>query len=139
MSQWVLWGEIRKTTQEKNKPLPQKEFEWCPSENVSGENKKTTRIAFFLKTLKCVQPKRQVGFEKILEGVKSKELYGFLIVDIHTPNDLKYFCQDFPPIIKNKNISREDIDVYMRKVAEQHDLLKRPKKYLISSYFEKKI
>ena len=84
----ISLSEIRKTTQKKNKPLPQKDFEWCPSENVSGENKKQQEIAFFSKTLKCVQPKRQVGFEKILEGVKSKELYGFLIVDIHTPNDL---------------------------------------------------
>ena len=62
-----------------------------------------------------------------------------LIVDIHTPEDLKHFCRDFPPIIKNTNISREDIGVYMQKVAEQHDSLKKPKKYLISSSFGKEI
>ena len=89
---------------------------------------KQQEIASFVKSLKCVQPKSQLSFEKILEGVKNKEIYGLLIVDIHTPNDLKYFCRDFPPIIKNTNISREDIGVYMRKVAEQHDLLKKNKK-----------
>ena len=59
-------------------------------------------------------------------------------MDIHTPDDLKYFCKDFPFIIKNTNISREDIAVSMQKVAKQHYLLKKPKKYLISSYFGKK-
>ena len=52
--------------------------------------KKQQKIASFLKTLKCVQPKRQLSFEKISEGVKNKELYGFMIVDIPTPEDLKY-------------------------------------------------
>ena len=32
----ILFSEIRKTMQEKNKPLMQKNFEWCLSENVSG-------------------------------------------------------------------------------------------------------
>ena len=100
-----------------------------------AENKKTTS---FLKTLKCVQPKRQLAFEKIWEGVKNRELYSFLVVDIHTPEDLKHFCRDFFPVIKNTNISREDISFYMHMVAEQHDLLKKPKKYLISNYFGKK-
>ena len=101
--------------------------------------KKQSEIVFFLKILKCVQPKHQLSFEKIVKGIKNKELFSFLIVDIHIPKDLKHFCRDFPPIIKNKNISREDIGVYMQKVAEQHGLLKKPKKYLISSYFGKKI
>ena len=86
-----------------------------------------------------MQPKHQLSFEKIIKGIKNKELFGFLIVDIYTSEDLKHFCRDFPRIIKNTNISREDIGVYMQKVAEQHDLLKKPKKYLISSYFGKEI
>ena len=40
--------------------------------------KRQQEIASFLKSLKCVQPKRQLSFEKILEGVKIKELYGFI-------------------------------------------------------------
>ena len=101
--------------------------------------KRQQEIASFVKTLKCVQPKHHLSFEKNLGGVKSKELYGFLIVDIHTPDDLKYFCKDFPFIIKSTNISREDIAVSMQKVAKQHYLLtKQTKKYLISSYFGKK-
>ena len=52
-------------------------------------------IATFLKTLKTVQPKRQLSFHKILEGVKNGTLYGFLLVDTksfkvkYLPNHLK--------------------------------------------------
>ena len=89
--------------------------------------KRQSEIVSFLKTLKCVQPKHQLSFEKIVKDIKNKELFGFLIVNIHTLEGLKHFCRDFHPIIKNTNISRDDIGVYMQKVAEQHDLLKSQK------------
>ena len=75
---------------------------------------KKLEIASFLKTLKSVQPKRQLAFEKIMEGVNSKELYGFLIVDVHTLDDLKYFCRDFPHYKEQKHIQRR----YRRLYAE---------------------
>ena len=136
----IPFSQIREATQEKKRALTTegfrvvaiKECEWL-------RMKKQSEIVSFLKTLKCVQPRHQLSFEKILKGIENKELFGFLIVDIHTPENLKHFCRDFPPIIKNTNIAREDIGVYMEKVAEQHDLLKKPKKYLISSYFGKEI
>ena len=134
----IPFSQIRKATQEKKRVLTAEGFRVVSVRECEWLRiKKQQDIASFLKTLKCIQPKCQLTFEKILEGVKNKELYGFLIVDIHTPEDLKHFCRDFPLIIKNTNISREDIGVYMHKVAEQHDLLKKPKKYLISSYFGK--
>ena len=136
----ISFSQIREATQEKKRALRVEGFcvvsirecEWL-------RMKKQSKIFSFLKTLKCLQPKHQLLFEKIVKDIKNKKLFGFLIVDIHTPEDLKHFCRDFPLIIKNINISREDIGVYMQKVAEQHDLLKKPKKYLISSYFEKEI
>ena len=96
-------------------------------------------IATYLKTLKTVQPKRQLSFHKILEEVKNGTLYGFLLVDIHTPNHLKEKYKHFPLIIKITCVSRDDIGGYMRNVAEGHGLLKKPKKYLISSHFGKEI
>ena len=77
-------------------------------------------------------------FEKILEGVRNESLYGFLIVDIHTPDELKKKFEDFPLIIKNSFISLDDIGSYMKNVAEEHDLLKKEQKYLISNYFGEK-
>ena len=136
----ISFSQIRKATQEKKQALTEEGFRVVSIRECEWlRMKKQSEIVSFLKTLKCVQPKYQLSFEKILKGIENKELYGFLIVDIHTPEDSKHFCRDFPPIIKNTNIGREDIGVYMEKVAEQHDLLKKPKKYLISSYFGKEI
>ena len=135
----ILFSQIKKATQEKKRALTAEGFRVASIRECEWLRiKKQEEIASLLKTLKYVQPKRQLAFKKILEDVKNKELYGFLIVDIHTLKDLKHFCKDFPPAIKNTNISRENIGVYMHTVVEQHDLLKKPKKYLISSYFEKK-
>ena len=128
----ATWEKKQALTAEGSRVVSIRECEWL-------RMRKQFEIVSFLKTLKCVLPKHQLSFEKIVKGIKNKELFGFLIVDIHTLEDLKYFCRDFPPIIMSINISREDISVYMQKVAEQHDLLKKPKKYLISSYFEKEI
>ena len=91
---------------------------------------KRNDVAAYLKTLKSVQPKRQLSFQKILEEVKNGTLYRFLLVDIHTPNHLKEKYKDFLLIIKNTCVSRDDIGDYMRNVAEEHGLLKKLKKYL---------
>ena len=83
--------------------------------------------------------KRQLSFDKILEGVKSSTLYSFLVVDIHTPDRWKEKFKDLPPIIKNTLISQDDIGDYMKNVAKNHNLFKKPRKYLNSSYFAKEI
>ena len=98
---------------------------------------KRADIAVYLKTLKAVQLKKQLLFNKILEGVKNRTLYVFLLLDIHTPNYLEEKYKDFPLIIKNTFIFRDDFGEYMRSVAEEHGLLKKPKKYLISHFGKK--
>ena len=80
-----------------------------------------------------------MSYQKILDGVQNGSLYGFLFVDIETPEHLKEKLADFPPIIKNTDISRADIGLYMEKIAEKFGYLKKPKRYLISSYFGEKI
>ena len=95
----IPFSEIRKTTQEKKRALTMEGFRAVSVRECEWMKiKKQQEIASFSKTLKCVQPKRQLSFEKILEVVKNKQLYSFLIVDIHTPEDLKCFCRDFPPL-----------------------------------------
>ena len=89
--------------------------------------KKRPEISSFLKTLKCVEPRKQLSFEKILEGIKNDALYGFLFVDIHIPDELglKLKFADFPLIIKNAIISREDLSPYTLKIAKEKDCLKK--------------
>jgi len=51
-------------------------------------------------------PHYRLSFERILDGVKDGSLYGFLIVDISTSENLKEKFADFPPIIKNADVSK---------------------------------
>ena len=132
-------SKVRKATLENKRQLEAEgftvvEMRECQLKQLA----KKADIAAYLKTLKVVQTKRQLSFNKIL-GVKNKTLYGFLLVDIHTPNHLKKKYKDFPLVIKSTLISRDDIGEYMRNVAEKHGLLKKPKKYLITSHFGKDI
>ena len=50
-----------------------------------------------------------MSFHKIAKGVKNGILYRFLLVDIHTPNYLEEKYKDFPLIIKNTFVSKDDI------------------------------
>ena len=81
----IPFNQIRKATQEKKRALTAEGFRVVSIRECEWLRiKKQPEIASFLKTLKCIQPKRQLALEKILKGVKNKELYGFPIVDIHT-------------------------------------------------------
>ena len=86
-----------------------------------------------------MEPCNQLTFEKIIEGMQSEFLFGLLICSIHTPEELTPKFSDFPPIIKNTMISRSGIGEYMQKIAEEQGFLKKPRKYLISSYFGEEI
>ena len=90
-------------------------------------SEKRPEVAEFVKTLKSVQPRRQLSFNKILHGVQNDSLFGLLIVDTHTPTELQPIFSDHPFIIKNVMVSREDIGEYMQKVADEHGFLKKPK------------
>ena len=93
----------------------------------------------FTKTLKSVRPRRRLSYQKILKGVQNDELFGFVLVDIYTPNHLKQLFNEFPPIFKNVMVGREDVGELMKRFAEENGLLKKPRRMLISSYFGEKI
>jgi len=97
---------------------------------MSKSNRVGCKLALFV----C----NTTSFERILDGVKDGSLYGSLIVDISTPVHLKEKFADFPPIIKNAVVSRDDIGPYIQKIAEEYEYLKTPQRYFISSYFGKR-
>ena len=76
---------------------------------------------------------------KNLKGVQSGELFGFVLADIYTPNHLKQFFNEFPPIFKNAMVGREDVGELMKGFSEENGFLKKTRKMLISSYFGEKI
>ena len=118
--------DIRKETADNRKKLEEEGFRVVEMRECEWlKIRKQPEVSCFLKTLKSITPKRKLTFKKIVEGIRNQTLYGFLIVDIHTPNELKEKFKDFPLIIKNSFISREDIGAHMQNVAEEHNLLKK--------------
>ena len=132
--------DIRKATLENTKKLRDAGYSVRRIQGCEWyKMKKDPQIAAYIKTLKAVQPRYQLNYQKIVERIQDGSLYGFLFVDIETPDHLKEKLADFPPIIKNTDVSRADIGPYMAKIAQEHGYLKKPQRYLISSYFGKNI
>ena len=61
-------------------------------------------------------------------------MFGYVQCDLSVPDELKAKFSNFPPIFKNIDVSRNDIDEYMKTYAEKNDLLKQPQRMLISSF-----
>ena len=56
------------------------------------------------------------------------------ISKFQTDDGLKYRFFNFPPVFQNFNVSRADIDDYMREYEIENNLLKKPQPMLISSF-----
>ena len=77
--------------------------------------------------------------KQILSAIKRGILFGVVECDIRVPEALKQKFSEMPPIFKNTEISRDDIGPYMKAFAEKHNLMRRPRRSLIGSYFGEKI
>ena len=68
-----------------------------------------------------------------------KNLFGFIQVDIETPENLKDYFSEMTPIFKNAVITEKDIGDYMRNKLKQDNKVFHDTKSLIGSYFGKQI
>ena len=72
--------------------------------------------------------------EQLLQGIIDGRLFGYVQCDIEIPDHLQNYFSNFPPIIKNTVVSREDIGNLMREYAEKENIMAQPRKMLISSF-----
>ena len=86
--------------------------------------KKNSQVAAYIKTLKTVQPCYQLSYQKILDEIQDGSLYGFLLVDIETPDHLKPKLADFPPIIKNTESAGRTLALKWQKLRRSMATLK---------------
>jgi len=93
----------------------------------------------FIEGLKTVKPKYDLTQEKIIRYVQNGKLFGILLWDIETPEELKPKFEEFCPIFKNNMVPREDIGEHMREYTEPNNVFKKPRRMLIGSYFGKEI
>ena len=95
------------------------------------------------KTTTCVKEhlresfpyKRPLKEENLWEQIRSGKLFGYVQCDIEVPKELKKKFANYPPIFKNTNVGRHDIELLVQDYAEKEGLLCQPWQMLISSYF----
>ena len=75
----------------------------------------------------------------IIEGIKKDDIFGFVKLDIHVPDDLKPKFDEFPVIFKNVEIPLEVVGNYMQEVCALNNRTTGVKRSLISSFFGKEI
>ena len=77
--------------------------------------------------------------DEILTAIQNESLFGVVECNIRVPDHLKPKFSEMCPIFKNTEISREDIGEYMQSFAEEQNIMSRPSRSLIGSYFGEKI
>ena len=69
-----------------------------------------------------------------LEGMKKRNLFGYVQCDIEVPGKLRANFANFPPIFKNTLVSKNDIGDLIKTYTEEERILSQPGKMLISSF-----
>jgi G:T-mismatch repair DNA endonuclease (very short patch repair protein) len=77
--------------------------------------------------------------DQILTAVMDEKLFGALEVDLHVPDDMKSQLAEMPPIFKNIEVSRDDIEDHMKTYAEERNVMNQPRKSLIGSIYGEKV
>ena len=77
---------------------------------------------------------RPFSEERLMQEIKSGRLFGYVQCDLKVPEHLKPYFPNFPPILKNTDISRNDIGGLMKEYAENERIMSQPRRKLISSF-----
>ena len=79
------------------------------------------------------------NLKQLKKDILNNKLFGFVQVDIETPEDLKDYFSEMCPIFKNAEIKFEDIGEYMQNYHNENNIPFNKGKKLIGSYFGKEI
>ena len=77
---------------------------------------------------------RALSFDNLLSRIWKAELFGYVQFDLRVPEKLRKKFQPFPPIFKNTFVACRDIVDFMKKYADENELMTQPRRILISSF-----
>ena len=77
--------------------------------------------------------------QQILNGVRAGTVFGMIECDIRVPEELREHFAEMQPVFKNISLIREDLGPFMRRYAEEHNIMKTPRRMLVGSYCGDKI
>src|SRR5262249_11810161 len=75
----------------------------------------------------------------ILQAVRTGKFFGLVMVDLEVPEDLRSAFDRFPPIFVNREVGRNNIGPFMRQFAVENNLLKQPRRCLVSLHKAKRV
>ena len=78
--------------------------------------------------------RRSLTEQQLLEGIRKRNLFGYVQCDIEVPDSLIANFANFPPIFKNTLISKNEIGDLMETYADDEGIRSQPRKMLISSF-----
>ena len=83
--------------------------------------------------------KWQMTQQQIITAVVGGTLFGMVECDLHVPEHLQDHFAEMQPIFKNATVTRDDIGLFMRQYAVDHDIMSTPRRMLVGSYRGDKI
>lgn len=86
-----------------------------------------------------LDPHNTLTEEQILNAIRNESLFGVVECDIRVSHHLKLKFAEMHPLLKNTEISQDDIGEYMNAFAEEQNIMPQPLRSPIGSYFGEKI
>ena len=77
---------------------------------------------------------RGVDMNTILSNVLSEDFFGYLLVDIKTPPELKEKFADFPPLFANTNVNLQDLGPIMKEYCISNNITVQNRRMLVSGF-----
>ena len=77
--------------------------------------------------------------QQILSDVRDGTVFGMIECDICVPEELRDHFVEMQPVFKNISLVREDLGPFMRRYAEEHNIMTTPRRMLVGSYYGNKI
>ena len=81
----------------------------------------------------------QLTTGEILKAVCDGTLFGLVECDVREPDDLRYRFPEMQPIFKNTCITCDDLSPFMRRYAEENDIMTRPQRTLVGIVYGTRI
>ena len=76
---------------------------------------------------------------QILSGVRVGTVFGMIECDICVPEELREHFAEMQPVFKNIRLIREDLGPFMRRYAEEHNIMSTSRRILLGSFRGDKI
>ena len=93
--------------------------------------KTTNNVKLHIRENFCYR--RSLTEQQLLEGIKKGNLFGYVQCDIEVPENLRANIANFPPVIKNTLVSKNDVGDLMKTYVEEEGIMSQPRKMLITS------